>query len=189
MNSEKAKTTCDLEYMETEHICDHKHHEHETDTHDCGHDHCHQEKECDCANGHHHEHHHENHHEHHHEHHHEEHEQDSCPLVHVTTHDVAIVGTVKCIIKETYDDALDELQSCMKNVASAVEDAGGLIGHIKAFAKEDAKSCMISVTDGDDIQRKNNIGRGVFVENACIVFGICPEELEKILRESFAKYL
>lgn len=177
MNSEKAKTACGLEHMKTDHICGHTYHEHGTDIHDGKHDHDHQEKECDSAN------------EHHHEHHHEEHEQNNCPFVHVTTHDVAIVGTVKCIIDATYDDALDELQNCMKNVASAVETAGGLIGHIKAYAKEDAKSCMISVTDGEDIQRKNSIDRGVFVENACIVFGICPEELDKILRESFSKYL
>lgn len=138
----------------------------------------HRETECVCG----HEHHHDQHHEHHHEHH---HAKDDWPSVHVTTHDASVVGTVKCKINGDYDNALDQLQDCMKKVAGAVENAGGLIGHIKAFAREDAKNCMISITDVDDIQRKCSTGRGIFVENVCIVFEISPEQLEKILRESF----
>jgi hypothetical protein len=96
---------------------------------------------------------------------------------------------VKCRIEGSYEEALDELQGCMEATAKEVEANGGLIGHVKAFAKEEARNCMISITDGEDTQRKPGTGNGIYVESANIVFGIEPEQLENILETAFAKYL
>ena len=123
-----------------------------------------------------------------HEHHHH-HESDEFPSVSVYTHDIAVVGSVKCRIDGEYEDALDKLQGCMEEAARAVEAAGGMIGHVKAFAKEEARSCMISITDGEDIQRKPSVGNGICVENANIVFSVTPARLEEILKGAFKAYL
>ena len=126
--------------------------------------------------------------DHEHEHHHH-HESDEIPSVSVYTQDIAVVGSVKCRIDGEYEDALDKLQGCMEEAARAVEAAGGMIGHVKAFAKEEARSCMISITDGEDIQRKPSVGNGICVENANIVFGVTPARLEEILKGAFKAYL
>lgn len=149
--------------------------------HDCSHDHGH-----DQACGHHHDHECDRHH-HDHEHHH--HHTEEIPSVSVYTHDMAVVGSVRCRIGGTYEAALDRLQSCMAQAAGAVESAGGLIGHVKAYAKEEARSCMLSITEGEDIQKKDVCGNGIYAESASIVFGVTTEVLENILREAFAEYL
>lgn len=125
------------------------------------------------------------------EHHHEEHHHtaEGFPDVTVFTHDVATVGSLKCRINGEYEAALDALQECMVQTAKAVEAAGGIVGHVKAFAREEARSCMISVTGREDIQRKPSKGKSVYVEEANIVFGVGPQQLEKILSEAFAAYL
>ena len=181
------------------HDCGHSHghghshdqacgHDHSHD-HDCGHDHNHN-RDCSHDHGHDHDcgHHHDhecNHHHHEHEHHHTE----EIPSVSVYTHDMAVVGSVRCRISGTYEAALDRLQSCMAQAAGAVESAGGLIGHVKAYAKEEARSCMLSITEGEDIQKKDVCGNGIYAESASIVFGVTTEVLENILREAFAEYL
>ena len=63
--------------------------------------------------------------------HHHHHESDEFPSVSVYTHDIAVVGSVKCRIDGEYEDALDKLQGCMEEAARAVEAAGGMIGHVK----------------------------------------------------------
>lgn len=122
----------------------------------------------------------------HHEHH---HEPDKIPSVSVYTHEIATVGSVKCRIPGTYEKALEKLKDCMKKTAEAVEEAEGLIGHVKAFAREEARICMISITDGEDMQCRPGSGQGIYVESANIVFGVTPEELEAILKRTFAEFL
>ena len=122
----------------------------------------------------------------HHEHH---HEPDKIPSVSVYTHEIATVGSVKCRIPGTYEKALEKLKDCMKKTAEAVEEAEGLIGHVKAFAREEARTCMISITDGEDMQCRPGSGQGIYVESANIVFGVTPEELEAILKRTFAEFL
>ena len=144
------------------------------------------------GHGHHHDHQH-NHQEHDHgeecschdRHHGHQQERDEFPSVSVYTHDIAVVGSVKCKIDGQYEDALDKLQGCMEEAAKAVEAAGGMIGHMKAFAKEEARSCVISITEGADIQRKLAVESGIHVENVNIVFGVTPDHLEEILRRAF----
>lgn len=179
----------EFEKMEHEH-----HHNNEGfDSHSHEHDHKHEHKhnhehehEHEHEHGYDHEHGHDHEHDHNHEH---EHDTEEFPSVSVYTHDAATVGSVKCKIDGTYEEALNELQSCMEKTAKAVEAEGGIIGHVKALAKEEARSCMISVTDGEDIQRKPFVGSGIYAESANIVFGVTPEQLEKILKEAFEKYL
>lgn len=99
------------------------------------------------------------------------------------------MGSVKCRIPGTYEKALEKLKDCMKKTAEAVEEAEGLIGHVKAFAREEARTCMISITDGEDMQCRPGSGQGIYVESANIVFGVTPEELEAILKRTFAEFL
>ena len=115
-----------------------------------------------------HDHHHGHDHEHHHEHHH--HEQEAFPAVSVYTHETATVGSVKCRIAGEYEEALNRLQKCMEETAREVEAAGGLIGHVKAFAKEEARYCMISITDGEDVQRKSGTECGSACGKTRILF-------------------
>lgn len=121
------------------------------------------------------------------EHHHHEHE--TIPSLEVTTHEVATIGSIKCFIPGEYSEALDILQKCMLKTAQMVEARGGLIGHIKAFCHEISRNCMISVTDGEDVQRKNGIESGIYVENANIVFNITPDKLKEILKSTFQPFL
>lgn len=149
-----------------------------------------EDHELHCGSGHeHHEHDHHHEHGHHHEHEHHHHEAEKIPSVSVYTHDIATVGSVKCRIPGTYEEALERLKACMQQTADRVEQLGGLVGHVKAFAREEARNCMISVTDGEDMQCRYGHGNGIYVESANIVFQVAPEQMESILREAFQEYL
>ena len=101
------------------------------------------------------------------------------------THDAAVIGSVKCRIELPYTDAVTELKRRMKCVSDFVEERGGLVGHIKAFVHEDARACMVSMTDSEEAQVKETSGFGVTLEAAHIVFGVESAELEKLLRELY----
>lgn len=109
------------------------------------------------------------------------HEQAS---VHISTHDGAVISSLKCSIADTtYDMALATLCARLKNVAAQIEVAGGLIGHIKAFAHEEARGCMISLTGPNDLQIKPCISFGISAECVCIAFGLTEHDLEELLKK------
>lgn len=103
--------------------------------------------------------------------------------VNVTLHGKAVIGSFSGKIEGTYENTLDEMKRRLQRVAKEVEDSGGLIGHIKAFVKEDAGSCMISLTEKDDLQVKLCNGNRIFINGASIVFNIAPDDLEKIIKK------
>jgi len=161
-DEEDKKETCCCHEHEHEHEHEHHHHHHHGGDEECC---CHE-------------------HEHEHEHHHH-HDEPKFPSVHIDTHDSAIIGTVNCKIEGTYEEALAEMQHRMQITAERIEEMGGLVGHIKAFAHEDGRGCMLSLTDCDDIQLKPCTGSGIIVEGANIVFGVSEEQLEELLEEIY----
>lgn len=138
----------------------------------------------------HHDHEHEHHpHEHEYHHHEHEHSHETKMGIEITAHESAWIGTVRCRIPGNYAAALDTLQEWMEEEASDIEAAGGLIGHIKAFARENSRSCMLSLTECGDTQRKESTCPSVYVEHAAIVFGIHKDTLQEILFARFGDFI
>lgn len=148
-------------------------HEHEHH-HEHGHEHHHHEHEHD------HEHRHGYEHEHDHEHHH-----DHDAPIEITTHENAVIGTVRIRIPGSYEEALEDLKARMAETADEVEAAGGMVGHIKAFAREESRTAMVSIPEPGDVQIKNGSDPGLRCEIANIVFGIDTEVLERILKNHY----
>lgn len=123
-------------------------------------------------------------------HHHEDHSNEKTfPSVEIKRHENAVIGTVKCSITGKYEDFLAILRGFMEKTAEEVEYKGGFVGHIKAFAKETNRNCMVSIPEIGDIQVKESIKEELYVENANIIFGLSEEKLENILKTIYKKYL
>lgn len=158
----------------------------EYDHHDCcGHDHHHEHHNC-C--GHDHEHVYHDHdccgHDHH-----EQHLEEGFSPIHVYMHDAATVASVKFHMDGEYEECVQTMKARMQETARRIEEKDGVVGHIKAYVREDARNCMISVTDAETVNMKPDQGQGLFVENANIVFGISEEEIEEILKDIFAQWI
>ena len=164
---------------------EHGRHEHGHDEHD-HHEHGHHD------HGHHdHDHHDHGHHDHdHHDHDHHDHEHDhGVPSLEMSSHEQAVIATVRCVIPGEYGEAVDALKDAMRKTAAEIEDNGGLIGHVKAFAREENRSCMISIPEADDVQVREAVSPSVHVECANIVFSLTADRLEAIVRTHFAPWL
>ena len=133
----------------------------------CGHEHHHDHDEHGCCG---HEHHHD--HEHHHHHRHEN--------IEITTHEDSVTASVKITFREDRDRAEVLLRSFMRAVAEETEALGGTIGHIKFFLKE-SRGSMFSMTDTEEIQKKDAQTTEVRAEGVAIVLGLTPEQLEEIV--------
>ena len=152
------------------------------------------EKECCCEEHDHeehcgcHDHDHEHHHHHDHDHHHHEHGHDhehhhhDHSNIEVTSHEDAVIATVKMTLGTDKDAAKVQLKSFMTAVGAETEAAGGMVGHIKFFFKESAGQ-MYSMTDPEDeIQIKDAALPEYSAEGVCIVVGIPPDTLEDIVK-------
>ena len=129
-----------------------------------------------------HEHHHD--HDHHHEHdehcdhdheHHHHHEN-----IEITTHEDSVTASVRIAFREERAEAEVLLRSFMRAVAEETEALGGTIGHIKFFLKESTGS-MFSMTDTEEIQKKDALRTEIRAEGVAIVLGLEPEQLEEIV--------
>lgn len=107
------------------------------------------------------------------------------PVIRVTEQDNAVVGTVKGWIAGDYEEISENLIKCMERIAVKVEEAGGVIGHMKAYVREEARECMISLTSREDIQKKAFGGGGGYVEAVQIVFGISTVQMQDFLEKDF----
>ena len=172
----KENECCCEEHDHEEHEHHHHHHHH----HEHG-------KECCCGHDHDHEHHHHHHdedecgcgHDHEHEHHHHHHDHSN---VEISTHEDAVIATVKMSLGTDRDAAKVQLKSFMTAVGAETEAEGGMVGHIKFFFKESAGQ-MYSMTDPEDeIQIKDAALPEYSAEGVCIVVGISPETLEDIVK-------
>lgn len=93
-------------------------------------------------------------HEHKHEHHHHSHVETvelSWANVKLESHTHEQAATVSLDIdpKPSCEKAFSDLVNIMQGIARAAEDAGGIVGHIKAFAKRGDASAHASVTAAD----------------------------------------
>jgi hypothetical protein len=135
----------------------------------CGHEHHHDHDEHGCCG-------HEHHHDHdghgHHHHHHEN--------VEITTHEDSVTASVRITFREERAQAEVLLRSFMRAVAEETEALGGTIGHIKFFLKE-SRGSMFSMTDTEEIQKKEAQTTEVRAEGVAIVLGLAPEQLEEIV--------
>ena len=97
-----------------------------------------------------------------------------------------MIGTVRIRIPGSYDTALEDLRTRMDQTAREVEESGGMVGHIKAFAREETRTAMVSIPEPGDIQTKEGSDPGLHCEIANIVFGIDEETLEHILEKHYS---
>ena len=143
-----------------------------------GHDHYEHEHEhgehCGCGHEHHEHHHDHDHHGHDHEHHHH-HEN-----IEITTHEASVTASVRIVFREELSEAEVLLKSFMRAVAEETEALGGTIGHIKFFLKE-SRGSMFSMTDTEEIQKKDAARTEIRAEGVAIVLGLEPEQLEDIV--------
>ena len=141
------------------------------------HEHHHGECGCGCGHEHHHDHEHHGHGEHGHEHHHHHHHHEN---IEITTHEDSVTASVRMVFREERAGAEVLLRSFMRAVAEETEALGGTIGHIKFFLKETAGS-MFSMTDTEEIQKKDAARTEIRAEGVAIVLGLSPEQLEEIV--------
>lgn len=123
----------------------------------------------------------------HHEHTHDEHcdcEQCNGP-VSVHTHESSVIGSFHFEVDRSYDEAQQYSENALKTIAVAVENEGGIIGHIKAVVQAQGESCMISLTD-EDVNIKQMHIEQCSIEGAAIVFHIDPDKLQTIVEDAFS---
>ncbi|MCI2132195.1 MAG: hypothetical protein LKK27_05585 [Eubacterium sp.] len=171
---------------EEHHIHDHEH------CRETEHDHHHHEHEC-CRETEHDHHHHDHEYcretEHDHHHHDHEHTQEQLPLLDIDEHEGALIGTVRCRITGEYAQVTEELEKAVKDLAEEIDRQGGIVGHIKAFVKEENRSCMLSLTEPGEVHRIPADNPAVLAEIANIIFGLSEEEFHKCLVQAYGRWL
>ncbi len=171
---------------EEHHIHDHEH------CRETEHDHHHHEHEC-CRETEHDHHHHDHEYcretEHDHHHHDHEHTQEQLPLLDIDEHEGALIGTVRCRIPGEYAQVTEELEKAVKDLAEEIDRQGGIVGHIKAFVKEENRSCMLSLTEPGEVHRIPADNPAVLAEIANIIFGLSEEEFHKCLVQAYGRWL
>ena len=159
-------------FSEEHHIHEHEH------CQEAGHDqHHHEHEHCQEA---------EHNHHHHHDH---EHTQEQLPLLDIDEHEGALIGTVRCRIPGDYAQVTEELEQSVKNLAEEIDRQGGIVGHIKAFVKEENRSCMLSLTEPGEVHRIPADHPAVLAEIANIIFGLSEEEFHKCLVLAYGRWL
>ena len=164
-----------------EHGHHHHHHDHdgECGCHEHRHEHHDHGEECGCGHDHDHDHHHE--HDHEHEHFHEP-KMPGVVYTQVKLHDDAKVVSGSLELTGDYDAIRLGLGEGLKQFAAAVNEMGGVIGHIKASA-EKVKTEMFSVTE-EDVMIKTAPEERVSIILAAIVFFITEEQAEELGRRA-----
>ena len=125
-----------------------------------------------------------------HDHEHHDHEQHMEKSLEITTHDGAIVGSLRVSILDNYDAVVDLVQKKIQAVSKEIENIGGFIGHIKGLVQEYGRCCRISVVEGENIDRQD-ITNSIETKAECvfIVFGVKTKELEKVIKKEFSDYM
>lgn len=153
--------------------CSEHHHHHEHDD-ECGcHDHHEHGEDCGCGHDHEHEHEHEH-----------SHEQKIPGVVYtqVKLHDDAKVVSGSLELTGDYDAVRLGLGEGLRQFAAAVNEMGGVIGHIKASA-EKVQTEMFSVTEAD-VMIKTAPEERISIILAAIVFFIPEEKAEELGRKA-----
>ena len=187
---------------------EHEHHHHHDEGCGCGHEHehHHHDEECGCDHEHEHHHHHdegcgcghehEHHHhgedcgcdhEHEHNHHHEEETLPGVIYTNVRLQDDAKVVSGRLLISGSYDDIKDKLKEGLEEFAAAVNEKGGVVGHIKASVEVTTVD-MFSVTETAAMVKRAP-EQNMRIILAAIVFFIEPEEAETLAKSVLEKII
>ena len=118
-----------------------------------------------------------------------EHTQEQLPLLDIDEHEGALIGTVRCRITGEYAQVTEELEKAVKDLAEEIDRQGGIVGHIKAFVKEENRSCMLSLTEPGEVHRIPADNPAVLAEIANIIFGLSEEEFHKCLVQAYGRWL
>ena len=155
---------------------DHEHEHHHDHGEDCGcHDHDHEHHhdhgdDCDCGC-----------HDHEHEHHHDG--------IDITYHDMSMIGSMAGVLNAAgYEEGEKILAGQLREIGRRVNEAGGIIGHIKFVLTAQGQSCQISVTDEEESIRRFT-SNSCHVEGVAIVFNLEEDTLRAILRETLGSVL
>jgi hypothetical protein len=160
--------------------------------HEHGHAHGHSyEQEQEFEHGHSHDHHHEHHHSH----------RETIELewgqveLEAHVHDQATTVSMNMRPQGDCTIAFTDLVSTMQSIAKTSEEAGGIVGHIKAFARQDDRFVHASVTSADlaptiDGDSSLSFGAEATIQLVAIVLlidqadllALCKESLERSLR-------
>ena len=187
---------------------DHEHHhDHGEDCGCHGHDHDHHHdhgEDCDCGcHEHDHEHHHDHGedcgcHDHDHEHHHDHGEDCGChdhdhehhhDGIDITYHDMSMIGSMAGVLNAAgYEEGEKILAGQLREIGRRVNEAVGIIGHIKFVLTAQGQSCQISVTDEEESIRRFT-SNSCHVEGVAIVFNLEEDTLRAILRETLGSVL
>lgn len=135
-----------------------------------------------------HEHHHAHDHGHEHGHAHDhEHEADEVTLIDedgvflsLLDHAGSLVASYRFTLDCSLDEAKSKLSAFALAISNAVDERGGLVGHVKAFAREQGDAFRISVTtDTPDVL--DFPGRSVLVEGVAIVVAVDKEWYQELV--------
>ena len=156
----------------------HEHHHHHDEDCSCGHEHeHHHHHDEDCGCGHEHEHHH----------HHEEETLPGVIYTNVRLQDDAKVVSGRLLISGSYDDIKDKLKEGLEEFAAAVNEKGGVVGHIKASVEVTTVD-MFSVTETAAMVKRAP-EQNMRIILAAIVFFIEPEEAEALAKSVLEKII
>ena len=168
----------------------HEGHEHTYEHHHDGYDRHHHEH----AHGHHHEHGHGHDHEHHH-HSHMETLQLENALVELEahTHEQAATVSMRIHPADGATIAFADIIAALQRIARAAEDVGGIVGHIKGFAKQGDAFAHASVTAADlDPTTEGDpaltFGASADIQLAAIVLLVSQNDLLALCKEALAAH-
>ena len=168
-------------------------HEHDRHEHDRHHDHSHAHDHHDHGLGHDDDHHG---HDHSHDHGHSHEETVETPWSTIAleghTHEQAATVSATFHVNPESSYAFSSIVSLMQRIAKGVEDAGGIVGHIKATAKQDGSFARASVIAAEldptcegDLSLK--LGSEADIQMAVIAMLVDQDALLALCREEFAR--
>lgn len=109
------------------------------------------------------------------------------PSIHIETHDAALVASIRYTLSGNSDEAFSKLENTLLNIARKVGENYGIIGHIKAYAHDNGKSCVLSVTDAESPPQITVFESEIVIaEITVIVLMLNVPVLESILKEIFS---
>ena len=108
-------------------------------------------------------------------------------------HDQAATVSASICPDEGKELAFGALVSALRFMAARAEEAGGIVGHVKAFAKEGASFAHASVVAADaeptlEGDPSLSFGEEADIQLVCIVLLVGQEELVSICRRALREF-
>lgn len=105
----------------------------------------------------------------------------------IVTHiDGASVFSYETTVDQPLETVLKALESLIRTVQKQVNDSGGIVGHIKAFAEEHCRSTVLSST-GDQVHILTGSMGQTKISFTAIVFCVNDTELRCLIDELFSE--